>query len=93
MQHYMNQANNAGFDELAGYKKNYRNNTRVTAFSQELAADIFSRIKEFLPREVVVDKVRRGGMRGGRSVGEEGGRGGRSVEGGGWWEGREGDGS
>ena len=78
MQHYMNQANNAGFDELAGYKKNYRNNTRVTAFSQELAADIFSRIKEFLPREVVVDKVRRGGMRGGRSVG------------GGGWEGREG---
>eukprot|EP00026_Physarum_polycephalum_P012438 Phypoly_transcript_12747.p1 GENE.Phypoly_transcript_12747~~Phypoly_transcript_12747.p1 ORF type:complete len:293 (+),score=57.48 Phypoly_transcript_12747:127-1005(+) len=55
-QHYMAESDKAGFDELAGYKKNYRNNTRVTAFSHELAATIFARIKEFLPTEVVVDK-------------------------------------
>lgn len=53
----MEQSDAAGFDDLAGYKKNYRNNTRVTAFSHELSNTIFERIKPYLPEFVDIPKV------------------------------------
>lgn len=53
----MDQSDAAGYDDLQGYKKNYRNNTRVTAFSQELADTVFERIKPYLPEVVDVPKV------------------------------------
>lgn len=55
-QYYVNQADNAGFDDLEHYKKEYRDNKRIIVFSHDLASLLFERIKPFLPEEVRVEK-------------------------------------
>lgn len=55
-EHYMKESDGVGFDDLVGYKKNYRDSSRVTSFSTELSDLIFERIRPFLPTEVNVPK-------------------------------------